>query len=81
MAFASGKLVHKAKDPVKSVVKLVHSLTDKNTSFITLIYGNDITEEQADSAFSQIQAKVGSNVDVTLINGQQPLDYFIVSVE
>ncbi len=81
LAFASGKLVHKAKDPVKSVVKLVHSLTDKNTSFITLIYGNGITEEQADSAFSQIQAKVGSNVDVTLINGQQPLDYFIVSVE
>ena len=81
LAFASGKLVHKAKDPVKSVVKLVHSLTDKSTSFITLIYGNGITEEQADSAFSQIQAKVGSNVDVTLINGQQPLDYFIVSVE
>ena len=81
LAFASGKLVHKAKDPVKSVVKLVHSLTDKNTSFITLIYGNGITEEQADSAFSQIQAKVGANVDVTLINGQQPLDYFIVSVE
>ena len=81
LAFASGKLVHKAKEPVKSVVKLVHSLTDKNTSFITLIYGNGITEEQADSAFSQIQAKVGSNVDVTLINGQQPLDYFIVSVE
>ena len=81
LAFASGKLVHKAKDPVKSVVKLVHSLTDKNTSFITLIYGNDITEEQAESAVSQIQAKVGSNVDVTLINGQQPLDYFIVSVE
>ena len=81
LAFASGKLVHKAKDPVKSVVKLVHSLTDKNTSFITLIYGNGITEEQADSAFSQIQVKVGSNVDVTLINGQQPLDYFIVSVE
>lgn len=81
LAFASGKLVHKAKDPVKSVVKLVHSLTDKSTSFITLIYGNGITEEQADSAFSQIQVKVGSNVDVTLINGQQPLDYFIVSVE
>lgn len=81
LAFTSGKLVHKAKDPVKSVVKLVHSLTDKTTSFITLIYGNSITEEQAESAFKQIQSKVGSGVDVTLINGQQPLDYFIVSVE
>ena len=81
LAFTSGKLVHKAKDPVKSVVKLVHSLTDKTTSFITLIYGNSITEEQAESAFKQIQSKVGSGVDVTVINGQQPLDYFIVSVE
>ncbi len=81
LAFTSGKLVHKAKDPVKSVVKLVNSLTDKQTSYITIIYGNDITEEQAELAFKQIQSKVGSKVDVTLINGQQPLDYFIVSVE
>ena len=81
LAFSSGKLIHKAKDPVKSVVKLINSLVDKNTAFITIIYGHEITEEQADFAFKQIQSKVGSHVDITLINGQQPLDYFIVSVE
>lgn len=81
LAFSCGKLLHKAKDPVKSVVKLVHSLADKNTAFITIIYGHGITEEQADAAFKQIQSKVGAHVDITLINGQQPLDYFVVSVE
>lgn len=81
LAFTNGKLVHKAKDPVKSVVKLVHSMVDKKTSFITIVYGSDITDEQANLAFKQIQSKVSSSVDITLINGQQPLDYFIVSVE
>lgn len=81
LAFTNGKLVHKAKDPIKSVVKLVHSMIDKNTSFITIVYGHEITEEQAESAFNQIKSKVGPYVDITLINGQQPLDYFIVSVE
>lgn len=81
LAFSNGKLLYKAKDPVKSVVKLVNSLTDKNTAFITIIYGHGITEEQADSAFRQINSKFGSHVDITLINGQQPLDYFIVAIE
>lgn len=81
LAFSSGKLLFKSKDPVKAVVKLVHSLADKHTAFVTIIYGHQITENQADSAFKQIQAKLGARVDVTLINGQQPLDYFIVSVE
>lgn len=81
LAFSDGKLLHKAKDPVKSVVKLVNSLTDKNTAFITIIYGHEITEKQAEIAFNQIQSKVGAHVDITLINGQQPLDYFVVSVE
>lgn len=81
LAFSSGKLLHKAKDPIKSVVKLISSLVDKRTAFITIIYGHGITEEQADTVFKQVQSKAGSHVDITLINGQQPLDYFIVSVE
>ena len=81
LAFNSGKLLHKAKNPVKSLIKLVNSLTDKKTSFITIIYGHGITEKQAESAFNQIKNKVSTDVDITLINGQQPLDYFIVSVE
>ena len=81
LAFKDRKLIHKHSDPVKSVIKLVGSMVKKGTSFITLIYGHEITQEQAEIAFTHIQNKYGSHIDVTLINGEQPLDYFIVSVE
>lgn len=81
LAFKDRKLIHKHSDPVKSVIKLVNSMVKKGTSFITLIYGHEITQEQAEVAFTHIQNKYGSHIDVTLINGEQPLDYFIVSVE
>ena len=81
LAFKDRKLIHKHSDPVKSVIKLVSSMVKKGTSFITLIYGHEITQEQAEAAFTHIQNKYGSHIDVTLINGEQPLDYFIVSVE
>ena len=81
LAFKDRKLIHKHSDPVKSVIKLVSSMVKKGTSFITLIYGHEITQEQAETAFTHIQNKYGSHIDVTLINGEQSLDYFIVSVE
>lgn len=81
LAFKDRKLMHKHSDPVKAVIKLVTSMVKKGTSFITLIYGHEISQEQAETAFNYVQHKYGSHTDVTLINGNQPLDYFIVSVE
>lgn len=81
LAFKDRKLALKHSDPVKAVIKLIASMVKKNTSFITLIYGQEITEEQAETAFEYIQKKYGAHIDVTLINGGQPLDYFVISVE
>ena len=58
------------KDPVKAAVKLTKSLCDHHTAFLTLIYGQDITEEQASEAKDAIQRKVGSHVDITLVRGR-----------
>lgn len=81
LALNNGKLAFTDKDPVKAVVKLARSLSNKNTSFITLIYGQDITEEQAEYAFKTIKSKAHSHIDVTLVKGEQPVYYFILSVE
>lgn len=81
IALNNGKLTHKDKDPVHAVVKLAREMTNRDTSYITIIYGEGITEAQADSALQTIQSKVGSNVEVSLINGGQPIYYFILSVE
>lgn len=81
LGLENGKLVFTEKDPVKAIVRLTRMMVKRDTSFITLIYGNDITEAQAEEARSIIEQKLSSNIEVTIINGGQPVYYFILSVE
>ncbi len=53
----------------------------KDTSFITLISGCDVSEEDAQRTLELVQAKVGDGIEVTLINGGQPVYYYMISVE
>lgn len=81
IALNNGKLVFKDKDPVKAAIKLTKEMVSKFTTFITIIYGEKVSEAQANLAYDAIQAKYGSSVDITLVNGGQPLYYFLISVE
>ncbi len=81
IALNNGKLVFKDKDPVKAAIKLTKEMVSKSTTFITIIYGEKVSEAQANLAYDAIQAKYGSSVDITLVNGGQPLYYFLISVE
>ena len=77
----NGKLELIEKDIVHTCSKLTRSMANRNTSFITIIYGADVTEEQANDAYNRIKNKVGNETEVTLVNGGQPVYYFIVSIE
>lgn len=81
IALNNGKLTHKAKDPVHAVAKLAKDMISRDTSYVTIIYGSDITETQANLALEAVQARTGANVEVSLIDGGQPIYYFILSVE
>ncbi len=81
IALNNGKLTHKDKDPVRAVVKLAKEMITKDTSYVSVIYGNGITEAQANTALEAIQAKAGSDVEVALLDGGQPIYYFMLSVE
>ena len=81
LALANGKVSFTETDLEKCVLKLVKNLSGKDVSFITLMYGEDVTEKEAESVCKALQAKVGSDVEVTLINGGQPVYYFIISIE
>ncbi len=81
LGLKNGKLDYIEKDPVTACVKVAKSFTSKHTSFITLIYGEGITDEQAGEAKRLLAAKIPSDVEITLVNGGQPVYYFIVSVE
>ncbi len=81
LGLCNGKMDFVEKSPVNACYKVVKSLVTKKTSFVTLIYGNDIGEEDAQKAYDLIKNKLSSNIEVTLIKGDQPVYYFIVSVE
>lgn len=81
LALDNGKLTFTSKDYIKAVTKLAAAMSNKNTSVITLIYGNGVTKEEAQIALERVHSKVGNHVDVTLINGGQPVYYFVISVE
>lgn len=81
LGLCNGKLEYIEKDPVTACARVARSFTSKHTSFITLIYGEGITDEQAEEAKRVLASKIHSDVEITLVNGGQPVYYFIISVE
>ena len=85
LGLINGKLALTEKDPTKALVKIVKSMVTKETTFLTLIYGEGISDAEADKARELIEAKAKkisrSFEEVTLINGGQPVYHYILSVE
>lgn len=76
-----GKLCVCEKSSQKALLKLAKEVIKKGASFVTLIYGEDITEEEANEAYEALLEKYGSNIDISLIKGDQPVYYYIMGVE
>ena len=81
LAMSNGKITFTDTDLEKTVVKLTKSLTNKDTVYVTLIHGEDVDAAKAEKIREAVAAKLGSNIDVTLIDGGQPVYYFLISVE
>ncbi|MBR3289274.1 MAG: DAK2 domain-containing protein [Clostridia bacterium] len=87
LAMEGGKLAFADNDLTHAVTKLVRNITiarqrkGKESSILTLIYGSDVTEEQAQKVEQAIRERVDDDIEITLISGGQPVYYYILSVE
>ncbi len=81
LALDDGKLAFTEKDVNKAVLKLCRKLAKGDVSYITLIYGSDVTEENAEKTKQLVQSKLGDKTEVMLVNGGQPVYYYIISAE
>ena len=81
MGLTNGKLEFVGDTPVRAAYKVAKALMSKHTSFITLIYGEGVSEEEANEAMRLIRNKAGDDVEISLVDGGQPVYYFILSVE
>lgn len=53
----------------------------EENSLITVIYGKDETEENANKIEKMLIDKLGDDVEVSVVDGGQPVYYYIISVE
>lgn len=81
LALDDGKLVFTEKDVNKAVLKLCKRLAKGDVKYITLIYGADVTEENAEHTLQLIKSKISDKIEVMLVNGGQPVYYYIISAE
>ncbi len=81
MAMTGGKISFVDTDVEKATMKLIKSMIKRDSEFVTVIYGEGITETQAAALEEQLNEKFGSKVEITFVNGGQPVYYYIISVE
>ena len=81
LAMKEGKMLYTGKDMDIVCGRLAKSLVSKETSMVTIYYGEDITEEQAEAIRTVIEGKLPNSIEVNTIYGGQPVYYYIISAE
>ncbi len=80
LCMENGKLAFTERDLSKGAYKLTKRLVRGDTSYVTIIYGADVTDDAAEALHERLSAKF-SNLDINLIRGGQPVYYYIISAE
>jgi len=81
LAMDNGKIEFVEHDPVKACARLVKHMYKKNHTFITIFYGEDITDEQAQQTVDLVRTKVLASAEISLVKGMQAVYHFIISIE
>lgn len=81
LAIENGKLAIVERDVTKALVKITKKLLKSDSSYVTVIYGSDVTDDAAQEAYELLKSKLDSDLEIVLVNGGQPIYYYIVSVE
>ena len=81
LALENGKLSFTDKDLNHAAFKLTKKLIHGDTGFITITYGENVDESTAEQLFERVQEKFGEKVEVMLVNGGQPVYYYIIAAE
>ncbi len=81
MAMTGGKISFVDTDTEKVTTKLVKSMLKKDSQFVTVIYGEEIPDSKARALERALNEKFGNKVEITFVNGGQPVYYYIISVE
>ena len=80
LSLMNGKLFGTDKDISVLLEKLAQEAADRSAEFVTLFYGEDVTEEQA-AAAETIFSRLCPSAELSVLPGGQPVYYYIISIE
>ncbi|MEI6578432.1 MAG: DAK2 domain-containing protein, partial [Eubacteriales bacterium] len=82
LGLENGKITIVESSPVQAAFKVTKHLFKKGkSSLITILYGADSIEQQAQELSKLLADKYGTEADISIVNGGQPIYYYIISVE
>lgn len=81
LALDNGKLAFTDRDLNRAAFKLAKRLVNSDTGFVTVTYGQDVEEDTADELVNRLQEKFGDKIEVMLVNGGQPVYYYMIATE
>ncbi len=80
MGISEGKIVVSDKSLQSVTEELAKKLIDADSEIVTILYGEDVTEADAEKLGEFIES-LNDEVEVEIHNGKQPLYPYIISVE
>ena len=80
LALSENKVCAIAKNIPDAVDSMLNATGSGENGIITIFYGEDVTEADAEAVHAQTQEKF-PDAEVSLVYGGQPIYYYLVSVE
>lgn len=80
MGILNGKIVETAAEQLTAAKKLIAEMVDEDTEIVTIIKGEDASEEEAEELVSHI-SEAFEDVEVEIHDGKQPLYSYILAAE
>lgn len=80
LALAEHQLFGTDQDLTALLERLAQAEPQQNAEFISIFYGEDVSDEEAQNALSIFQSAC-PNAEITLLAGGQPVYYYMISAE
>lgn len=80
LGIADGKIETVRESVDEACVELIEKMTDDDSEFVTLYYGEDVESEEAEKMVQTLEEKY-PDLEISAHSGGQKLYYYIISVE
>ena len=80
MVLGDGSIYSGAENLMTAVKEAVGKAVDEDTAIVSIYYGHDVGEEEAEALSAELQ-QIAPDAEIEVNYGGQPVYYFIISVE